>query len=130
MTDKRKAIGFTAQSLQDRLIEFACTVLKICEVLPRNVAGKTLGNQLGRSGTSPALVYSEARAAESSRDFIHKMRVSLKELRESHTCHRIITRMDYVPRDLGIPAESEANELVAIFVSSIRTKERNSNHKS
>ena len=69
--------------LEERLIEFASQIIDITEMLPKTLAGNHLGGQLLRSGTSPALHYGEAQAAESPADFIHKMKVCLKELRET-----------------------------------------------
>ncbi len=79
-------------SLRERLIDFACRVIDVTEALPKTGAGYHLGNQLIRSGTSPALHYGEAQAAESPADFIHKMKVCLKELRETYNCLQIIER--------------------------------------
>ncbi len=59
--------------LEERLIEFAVRIVKLCNAMPKNAAGRHLGNQLVRSGTSPAFNYGEARAAESKRDFVHKI---------------------------------------------------------
>jgi len=69
--------------LEDRLIDFSVSVIKIADQLPKTYTGKHLGAQIVRSGTSPALNYGEAQSAESRRDFIHKMKISLKELRET-----------------------------------------------
>jgi len=71
------------QELEDRLIDFAVMVIGVVEVLPNSKAGNHIAGQLVRSGTSPAPNYGEARSAESRKDFIHKMKISLKELRES-----------------------------------------------
>ena len=71
------------QELEDRLINFAVMVIGVVEVLPNSKAGNHIAGQLVRSGTSPAPNYGEARSAESRKDFIHKMKISLKELRES-----------------------------------------------
>ncbi|MDQ3847306.1 MAG: four helix bundle protein [Bacteroidota bacterium] len=79
-------------NLQERLIAFACRAIDITEALPKTVAGHHLGNQLIRSGTSPALHYGRAQTAESPADFIHKMKVCLKELRETYNCLQIIER--------------------------------------
>ena len=109
-------------------------VIGVVEELPNTKAGNHIGGQLMRSGTSPAPNYGEARSAESTRDFVHKMKISLKELRETHIWLRIIDR-----RKLGdsrmLPAViGECNELIAIFVSSMRTADRRqsglSNQKS
>lgn len=108
--------------LQDRLINFAVMVIKVVDGLPSTPAGRLLGDQLLRSGTSPALHYGEAQAAESRRDFIHKMKVGLKELREAHACLKIILKsgmhgdMDFVEL-----ARQECSELIAIFQASVNT---------
>jgi four helix bundle protein len=110
-----------AQELEERLIDFAVEIVGVVESLPNSKAGNHIGAQLIRSGTSPAPNYGEAQSAESRRDFIHKMKISLKELRETMIWLKIIAR-----RKLGvcesIPAViDECNELIAIFVSSTRT---------
>jgi four helix bundle protein len=69
--------------LEDRLIEFAVRIIDLAEALPGTVASKNLGGQIVRSGTSPALNYAEAQSAESKNDFVHKMKICLKELRET-----------------------------------------------
>ena len=69
--------------LEDRLVQFACLCLEICELLPSTKTGQNLEYQLSKSATSSALVYGEAQAAESNADFIHKIKVVLKEIRES-----------------------------------------------
>jgi four helix bundle protein len=107
------------QELEDRLVDFAVSVIGIVEDLPNTKAGNHVGNQLIRSGTSPAPNYGEARRAESTRDFVHK--ISLKELRETHIWLRIIGRkklgnLQSLPAVIG-----ERDELIAIFVSSART---------
>ncbi|MGN6165997.1 MAG: four helix bundle protein [Flavisolibacter sp.] len=68
-------------NLDERLIEFASAIIDIAEALPDSVAGNHLAGQLIRSGTSPCLQYGEAQSAESRADFIHKMKISAKELR-------------------------------------------------
>ena len=69
--------------IEDRLIEFAVRVIRLCGHLPHTEAGKHVGRQLRRSGTAPAAHYAEARGAESKRDFVHKLRICLKELNET-----------------------------------------------
>ena len=69
--------------LEDRLIEFAVRIIALIESLPKTKVGKHVGGQLLRSGTSPAPNYGEAQGAESRSDFIHKMKICLKELRET-----------------------------------------------
>ncbi|MEM7163697.1 MAG: four helix bundle protein, partial [Bacteroidota bacterium] len=78
--------------LEDRLIDFSIKIIEICEKLPSQYAAKHLGQQLLRSGTSPALNYGEAQRAESTKDFIHKMKICLKELHESFIILKILNR--------------------------------------
>lgn len=72
-----------ADALEDRLIEFAVRIVNLSANLPRTPAGRHIANQILRSGTSPAPNYGEARGAESRADFVHKLRVVLKELNET-----------------------------------------------
>ena len=111
----------TPQELEDRLIEFADRIIKLVEVLPKTYAAKHLGGQLVRSGTSPALNYGEVRAAESNADFIHKMKVCLKELRESMVCLKLIDKQSWFPKERMKSILTENNELISIFVSSLKT---------
>ena len=108
--------------LEDRLIEFAVSVIELVESLPNTKSANHLGGQLLRSGTSPSLNYGEAKSGESKNDFIHKMKVCLKELRESYNCLRIIQRAKISPDEqLVIYLINEFNELISIFVKSIVT---------
>jgi len=108
--------------LEDRLIDFAVSVIKLVESLPNTKSATHLGGQLLRSGTSPSLNYGEAKSGESKNDFIHKMKVCLKELRESYNCLRIIDRAKISPDEqLVLYLIKECNELIAIFVKSIVT---------
>jgi four helix bundle protein len=108
--------------LEDRLIDFAVSVIKLVESLPNTRSANHLGGQLLRSGTSPSLNYGEAKSSESKNDFIHKMKVCLKELRESYNCLRIIDRAKISSDDqLVLYLIKECNELISIFVKSIVT---------
>ncbi len=111
--------------LEDRLIDFAARCIKVAESLPNTQAGRHLCNQLSRSGTSPALNYGEAQAAESRRDFVHKMKISLKELRETLVCLKIIIRSELQEADRLAAAIAETDELISIFVTSIKTAKQN-----
>jgi four helix bundle protein len=112
--------------LEERLIKFAAAVLDLVELLPGRGASVHLGNQLARSGTAPALVYGEAQGAESRNDFVHKMRIGLKELRETSICLRIIATKNYIPQTDKLHATLRENiELIAIFVKSIKTASSN-----
>ena len=107
--------------LSERLIDFASVVIDISEMLPETFAGRHLSQQLLRSGTSPALQYGEAQAAESRPDFVHKMKVCLKELRETSNCMRLIQKRAWVQNNLISAAVSECKELNSIFAASIKT---------
>lgn len=106
--------------LEERLIDFSVMILKVAEELPNNYAGKHLASQLTRSGTSPALNYGEAQGAESRNDFVHKMKICLKELRETQICLKIIQRKPMVESKEVDNILQECNQLVAIFTSSVK----------
>ena len=114
------------QQLENRLIDFAATIIIAASMFKVNYAGNHLGGQIIRSGTSPALNYGEAQSAESTKDFIHKMGICLKELRETFVCLRIVEKAN-LTSDLNnlIMAKAEANELISIFVASIKTVKTN-----
>ena len=113
-------------SLEDRFIEFAAVVMNIVDSLPDSRPGNHVLTQLLRSGSSPAPNYAEALSAESRRDFIHKLGIALKELRETHVWLRIVKRMQFLPENLMLDhAIAECNELTAILVASINTAKKN-----
>ena len=107
--------------IQERLIDFAVAIIKLCASLPKTQAGKHVAGQLLRCGSSPAPNYGEARGAESRNDFIHKLRTVLKELNESGIWLEIIKRSEMLPLDIVKPIEKECIELSKIIGSSIRT---------
>ena len=111
--------------LEDRLIDFAARCIKVAESLPNVRAGQHLSDQLTRSGTSPALNYGEAQGAESRKDFVHKMKICLKELRETLVCLKIIVRAELLTSEKLQPLIDETNELISIFVTSIKTANQN-----
>ena len=111
--------------LEDRLVGFAARCIKVSDALPSTKAGQHLSGQLCRSGTSPALNYGEAQGAESRKDFVHKMSVSLKELRETLICLKIIAKAEMLVLEKLQPLENEADELISIFVTSIKTAKHN-----
>jgi len=106
--------------LEDRLVEFAVNILDLVESLPETRASMHLGGQLLRSGNSPALNYGEAQSAESRKDFVHKLKVILKELRESSICLRIMDKRSLLKNHEML---NESKELVAIFTKSVKTAE-------
>ena len=113
--------GRRVYDLDERLIAYAAGVVALTESLPATRAGNHIAGQLLRSGTSPAPNYGEASAAESKRDFLHKMGICLKELRESPAWLQIVARSK-VLRPVQVSAVlAETEELVRIFGASIAT---------
>ena len=100
-----------ADELEERLINFAVRIIKLSASLPRTAAGKHIAGQILRSGTSPAPNYGEARGAESRPDFIHKIRVVLKELNETSVWLRIIERSRLVKAESFIDIVQENRDL-------------------
>ena len=114
----------TPQVLEERLTDFAVSMIDVVEMLPNSKAGNHIANQLVRSGTSPAPNYGEAQSAESRKDFIHKMKISLKELRETLIWLNIIDRKQFCDPTNMTPILGECDELISIFVSSVKTAEQ------
>ena len=113
-------------NLEDRLIDFSVLVIEIARGISNSLTGRHLSGQIIRSGTSVSLNYGEAQSGESRKDFIHKMKVVLKELRETHICLKIIHRVKLSKsEEMILKAERESNELIAIFVKSIETAQKN-----
>jgi len=112
--------------LEDRLLKFAADIIELTESLPNTRAGNHIAAQLLRCGTSSLSNHGEVEAAESRRDFLHKLRICLKELRETKRWLRLLTRT----KSIDTPANfttclNEVEELIRIFVASIRTVQRN-----
>ncbi len=115
--------------LENRLIDFAVRIIKLVESLPKSPVGNHIAGQLLRSGTSPAPNYGEAQSAESRKDFVHKMRVCLKELRETRVWLIILCRLGLLRDSKELEwLIAECNELISIFVASIRTATKNRNN--
>ena len=112
--------------LEERLIDFAVRVIRTTESLPKTKIGNHISGQLIRSGTSPASNYGEAQSAESRADFIHKMGIALKELRETRIWLLIIMKANLIKPVSKLDALSdENNQLISIFVTSIGTAKQN-----
>jgi four helix bundle protein len=112
--------------LENRLLEFASAVIDLTEKLPSSRAGNHIARQILRSGTSPYPNHGEAESAESREDFIHKLKICLKELRETRRWARLVERKHWVKNDSTlIFVLNESDELIRIFVSSIRTARQN-----
>ena len=112
--------------INERLIEFAVNVIAICESVNSSRAGSHMVGQLIRSGTSPALNYGEAQSAESRSDFIHKLKIAVKELRESYNSLRIMERANLASNNVLLQSTlTECNELISILVKSVETAKKN-----
>jgi four helix bundle protein len=111
-----------AWDLEDRLLDYAAMIIRLAEGFPKTPAGQHVGDHLLRSGTSALFHHGEAEAAESPKDFVHKLKVCLKELREAHRTLRLAVRVGLVqPGSEVDPTLRETDELIRIFVASIRT---------
>ncbi len=111
--------------LEERLVQFAVRIVKLCDKLPRTRAGNHVAGQLLRCGTSPAANYAEARGAESGDDFVHKLKLALKELNESRAWLKIITQSSMLPSDKMEAINQEADELCRIVNASVKTTKVN-----
>ena len=109
--------------LEDRLINFAVQICMLTHRFPSTPIAKHVRTQITRSGTSPFANYGEAQAAESRQDFVHKLKVCLKELRETQAWLKFVERMSFCPEHITA-ARQECDELVAIFAASVRTARR------
>jgi four helix bundle protein len=108
-------------NLAGRLLDFADQVLRLCRDLRQDVPGRHVARQLIRAATAGGAIYEEARGAESRADFVHKIGIATKEVRESLYWLKLIQRSELAPgRDLGKLIQ-EASELVAILTASGRT---------
>lgn len=108
--------------LEERLIKFAVDIILLCKTMDKSFAFEHLTKQLIRSSTSVALNYGEARSGESTKDFLHKMKISLKELRESYVNMKIQKGASLIRDVIELDRLlDENNQLISIFVSSIKT---------
>ena len=111
--------------LEERLLEYSVRIVKLIEQLPNSRTGNHIAGQLLRSGTSSYANHGEAQAAESPKDFIHKMRICLKELRETERWLKLAHRLPLIePTERMEPLIQESDELIRIFVTSISTAEK------
>ena len=126
----KKEIKNRRYDLEDRLLDFSVRIINVVEALPNTLVGNHISGQLLRCGTSAAPNYGEAQGAESRKDFIHKMKIALKELRETKVWLNIIQRKMFDKRSKKLEAIiTETNELICIFVASIKTAKENRGSK-
>lgn len=107
--------------IEERLINFAIRIIKLSDHLPKTVAGRHIAGQLLRSGTAPAAHYAEARGAESSNDFVHKLKICLKELNEARTWLKITAGGELLSATKLANITAECDELCRIVNASIKT---------
>ncbi len=114
--------------LEERLIDFACRMIDVVKALPKDRAGNYIAGQLIKSCHSPAFNYGEVQAAESRKDFIHKLGIVLKELKECRVALKIIIKKQMIkPVNKLTNIFTENCELVSIIAKSIETAKKNSN---
>jgi four helix bundle protein len=112
-------------NLEQRFIEFSLLVMKIVDKLPKTYVGQHFARQLIRSGTSPSFQYGEAQGAESRKDFIHKLKIGLKELKETKVCLTLIKKHPLLTDPIVQNALNECDQLIAITFKSISTAQVN-----
>lgn len=121
MNEKKKKFD-----LQDRFVDYAVRIINLSEQLPESKTGKHIAFQVLRSGTSPAANYGEAQSAESRADFIHKLKIALKELRETEVWLKIIIKAKIIQPTAKLSSLlQETDELVSILFKSIDTAKKN-----
>lgn len=112
--------------LEDRLVEYTCRMIDVVEALPNTRAGNYIAGQLIKSCHSPTFNYGEAQAAESPKDFVHKLGVVLKELKECRTALKVIRKKEMIkPVSKLDGVYKETEELIAIVAKSISTTKKN-----
>ena len=128
MKERKNTTGNSERKfdLQDRFVDYSVRIIKVTESLPDTKAGKHLSSQILRSGTSPAANYGEAQSAESRTDFVHKLKLALKELRETEVWLKVIIRSELIqPTNKLTPMLQETDELISILFKSIETAKKN-----
>ncbi len=113
--------------IEERLVDFAVRIINVCDALPtEKISAKHIQRQLVRSGTSPAPNYGEARSAESGKDFVHKLKIALKELNETRIWLKIIIRSRLIKESILLDLLDECDQLCRILGASIRTSQTKS----
>jgi four helix bundle protein len=125
MVNRKEKMPTKAYDLEERLLEYSVRIIKVVENLSKTRVGNHVAGQLLRSGTSPYPNHGEAQAAESPKDFIHKLRISLKELRETQRWLKLIQRVPLIKNSNHLDdIQHETEELIKIFVASIKTAQK------
>ena len=108
-------------NLSERVLDYGARIIRLVDALPRTLIARRIGDQLLRSGTSVGANYEESRAAESDLDFVHKLQLSLKEVRESTYWLRLMAKSDILPPDRLAPLIDESQQLRAILSKEVAT---------
>jgi len=109
------------QVVEDRLLDYAARIIKVVEALPKSSAGRRIGDELLRSGTSVGAHYEEAQGGESHADFVHKLQIAVKELRESNYWLRLLRRSGKLPANRLTDILDESNQLRAMLSKAVAT---------
>jgi four helix bundle protein len=120
----------TSEELSERLWEFAARVGKVVDALPNTRIGKHIAGQLCRCGTSSAPNYDETVAAESRADFVHKLSIAWKEMRETRGWLRFVARLEMLPRKRLLPLIDESEQLCRILSASVATAQGKKRQKA
>ena len=129
MENGKKSNTTFREKLIDRFLNFAVQVYKLEKSMCKTFSGRHIYSQLFRSATSAGANYDEATAAESKQDFIHKMQISLKELRESFYWIKFIDKAKIIPEnnDLLTFLNNENKELLNFLGKAVSTAKKNKN---
>ncbi len=111
----------TPHDVSERLLQYGVRVINVVESLPKTLVGRRIGDQLLRSGASVGAHYEEAQGAESREDFVHKLQIALKELRESNYWLRLLVKACKIPADRLSGLVDESNQLRAMLSKAVAT---------
>ena len=115
----------TGDDIAERLLDFAVRVIKLVNALPKTIVGRHIAGQLVRQGTSCGCNYEESRGAESRADFLHKLGIAIKEIKESRFWLKVIYHAKIMKPEQIEPLITECEELATIIAKSIITAKAN-----
>ena len=121
-----------ADELQKRLIGFAVRIIKVAKTLPKTMVAGHICGQLLRAGTSPAANYAEARSAESRADFVHKLKVVLKELNETSVWLEMIALSELIKParlDEVIDENQQLGKMINASITTSKSRQKRRNDK-
>ena len=114
----------TEEELKERFKRFSIRIIKMVDCMPNTISGRTIANQIVRSGTSPAANYRAACIGKSNKDFLNKLKMVEEELDETGQWLELIMDTEKLPRERVQPLYEESQELQKIIASSILTMKR------